>query len=134
MSVLAQTFLTFVRSHFVPFVFFSVWHFKVLLDCYVRLFDFADKDLSRLEGRNVVCRDDDGRVLGDVTCSLLCAFLDNETTKTAKIDVLTLCEGSLYAIHETFNDFLGNNFFYALCFCYFVYDVCFSHNSSNKSS
>ena len=35
-------------------------------------------------------RYDDGRVLGDVACGLLCSFLHNETSKSAEVDILIL--------------------------------------------
>ena len=45
------------------------------------LFNVVDKSLSRLERRNVVSRDDDGGVLGDVTTSLLSALFDDEAAE-----------------------------------------------------
>ena len=130
MSILAQTFFALVGRHLVSLVFLSVRHFKTTILLFYTLFNVVDESLGGLEGRNIVCGDDDGGVLGDVTTSLLSTFFDNEATKTTEVDVFAFGERLLNNIHEFFNgsldgDLLDTGFLCNLCnnfcLCHIVY-------------
>ena len=45
-------------------------------------------------------RNNDSRVLGDVTSGLLCSLLNHETTETSQVNVLALCQGAFDNLHE----------------------------------
>ena len=140
MSILAQTFFTLVSRHLVSLVFLSVGHFITTIRLFYTLFNVVDESLGGLEGRNIVCGDDNGGVLGDVTTSLLSTFLDDETTKATEIDVLTLGERLLDNIHEFFDggldgDLLDTGFLcnlcndFCLCHTVFFFEINYSVNS-----
>ena len=101
MSVLAQTFFTFVRCHFMSFTFFTAGHNKKKIK---RLFLHSRYEyLCRLEGRNVVGGDCQRGVLGDVPSSLLRAMLDDETSKPPEVNGVTLGERILHGLHKCLN-------------------------------
>lgn len=78
-TILSQTFLTFVSSHLVAFSFFTAGHFVVTIkkfinkkinslrdnymDVFPILFHIFHEHLSRLESGDVVLGDDDGCIL-----------------------------------------------------------------------
>ena len=127
MSVLAQAFLTLVRSHLVSLMLLSVRHNYVIL----KVFEFANlghESLGGLESRDVVGGDHDGGVLGDVTRGLLRTGLDGKATEATEIHILALGEGILHAFHEAFNNILHFDSFDASAFCDFVYDFSLCHN------
>ena len=54
------------------------------------LFHLLDETLGRLESWHVMSVNNDGCVLGNVTCRLLCTVLNDETAETAQIDILSV--------------------------------------------
>ena len=95
-AVLAQALLTLVRGHLVALFLFSVWHDKmfkmIIVDCSFRrgllaFAHFLDETLAGLEGRQVVCFDDERGVLGNVACCLACAVLDDEASESTQVYV-----------------------------------------------
>ena len=88
MTILAKAFFTLVRSHFVPFVLFSVWHNRNNLLFYIS-FHLVHESFSRFECRDEVLRNNQCGVLRDVAGSFLCSFLGDETTKTSQINIVT---------------------------------------------
>ena len=91
MSVLAQAFLTLVRSHLVSLVLLSVRHsYEFLKGFLVLLAHFHHEGLGRLECGNVVGGNHDRRVLGNIAGRFLRAGLDREAAEAAEIDILTI--------------------------------------------
>ena len=131
MSVLAQAFLTLVRSHFMSLMLLSVRHNYIVLKGFL-FAHFRDECLGGLEGGTIVGRDHDGRVLGNVPSGLLGARLDGKATKTTEIYILTACQRVFYALHEAFYDTLHFDSFNAGAFRDFIDDFCFCHNISLK--
>ena len=70
-------------------VFFTVWHSIVILRKMFRLLNSVHEGLGRLESRDLVCRDGDGDILGDISSGFLGASLDNEATETSQIDIVS---------------------------------------------
>lgn len=66
-----------------------------------RLLDRLHEHLGRLECRNIVCRDLDSGVLGDIATGFLCTALDDEATETAEINVLSVFERILHLFHKS---------------------------------
>ena len=66
-AILAQAFFALVRRHFVAFVFFTVGHNIEILKLFLHS---LHKGLGGLERRNIVRRNHDGGVLGDIGCVL----------------------------------------------------------------
>ena len=126
MSVLTQAFLTLVRSHLMSLVLLSVRHNTIVLNGFL-LAHLGNERLGRFESGNVVVRDHDGRVLGNIACGLLGAGLHGKATKTTEIDVLALGEGILNAFHEAFYNALHFKALDASAFSDFIYDFSFSH-------
>ena len=126
MSVLTQAFLTLVRSHLMSLMLLSVGHNNIVLKGFL-LADLGDERLGRLECRNIVSRDDDGRVLRDVAGGLLCTGLHREATEATKIDVFSIGQGILDAFHEAFNDALHFKALYASAFSDFINDFSLCH-------
>ena len=126
MSVLTQAFLTLVRSHLMSLMLLSVRHnYKVLkgfLFAYLR-----DESLRGLEGGNIVGRDHDGRVLGDVASGLLGTGLHREAAEATEIDILPIGKRILHTFHETFNNTLHFDSFNACAFRDFIYDFSLCH-------
>ena len=100
MSVLTQALLALVRCHLMPFMLLSVWHNTLCLNYYLLLLDFVDENLSRLEGWDVVSRNCHRSVLCDVSCCLLSPVFDDEAAESAEIYWVSLCNRTLYALHE----------------------------------
>ena len=87
-----------------------------------------DEALCRLEGWEVVGSNNECGVLGDVSCGLLGSVLDDETSKTAEIDILLVLEQTaFYFLHEGFNDSRDLFLSYASLVCNLVYYICFCH-------
>ena len=128
MSVLAQAFLTLVRGHLVPLMLLSVRHNIYNLKGFL-VAHLGNERLGRLESRNVVGGDDDGGVLGDVAGGLLRTGLHGKATKSTEIDILTIRQGVLHAIHEAFHDALHFDSLDASALSDFVYNFSFSHNN-----
>lgn len=126
MSVLTQAFLTLVRSHLMSLMLLSVGHNYIVLKGFL-FAHLCDESLGRLERGNIVRRNHDGRVLGDITGSLLGARLDRKTTEATEIDILATCQGILHALHETFNNTLHFDSFNAGAFRDFIYDFSLCH-------
>ena len=126
MSVLSESFLAFVRGHLVPFFLLSARHngkyYKGLL-----FLDFCEEALGRLEGRNVVSRDDDGGVLGDVAGGLFFSSLDDEAAETSQINVFTFYQRFLDHFHEAFDGGKDLILLSARSFGDLIDDVSFSH-------
>ena len=55
-------------------------------------------------------------------------MLDDEAAETTEIHRLALGEGTLDALHESFDYSLNCDFFNTGSFCYFVNDLCLCHN------
>ena len=127
MSVFAQAFLTLVRSHLVSLMLLSVGHNINILEVFL-FADLGDESLGRLECRDVVGGDHDGRVLGNVARGLLGAGLDGKAAEATEINVLTGGQGVLHALHETFNDILHFDSFDASTLGNFIYDFSLCHN------
>ena len=126
MSVLTQAFLTLVRSHLVSLVLLSVRHSYKVLELVIA--NLGDEGLCRLESRNLVLRDHDGRVLGDIACSLLCTGLDGKAAEATEIYVLTIGQGVLYAFHEVLYYALHFDPFDTSAFSDFIYNFSLCHN------
>ena len=124
MPVLPQTLFAFVGSHLMSFSFFTAWHGKLLLN--VRL-NFCDKRFCRFKGRNIMCRDYDGCILGNIPCSFLCPFLNYEAPETSQIYVITGNHRMFYSFHQCFNSLLDRHLFYTSILGNFINNVCFSH-------
>ena len=127
MSILAQTFFALVGRHLVSLVFLSVRHFKTTILLFYTLFNVVDESLGGLERRNIVCGDDDGGVLGDVTTSLLSTLFDNEATKATEVDVLAFGERLLNNIHKLFNGSLDGDLFDTGFLCNLCNNFCLCH-------
>ena len=126
MSILAQAFLTLVRSHFVSLMLLSVRHNCMVLDCF--LTHLCNEGLGRLERGNVVSRNHDGRVLGNVAGGLLRAGLHSKAAEATEIHVLALCHRVLHAIHKTFYNALHLDSLNSGALGDLINDFCLSHN------
>ena len=126
MSVLTQAFLTLVRSHLMSLVLLSVRHNTIVLNGFL-LAHLGNERLGRFESGNVVGRDHDGRILGNVACRLLGAGLYGKATKTTEIDILTFSKGILDAFHEAFYNALHFKALDASAFSDFINDFSLSH-------
>lgn len=62
MTILTKAFFTLVRSHFVPFVFLSVWHNRNNLLFYIS-FHLIHESFGRFESRNEMLRNHQRGVL-----------------------------------------------------------------------
>ena len=110
------------------FLFLPLGIIKILLgDLF--LLHRVHKYLCGLESRDVVSRNGDGGMFGDIACGLLCAALDDEAAETTEINGLTGDEGTLDDLCKFLNNVKYLYFFNTGCFCNFTYDVCFSHNT-----
>ena len=67
----------------------------ISVERFFSLFDGERESLCRLESRDVVFGDDDGRVFGNVACSFGGTFLEDKTTKAAKINVLFMKDSTV---------------------------------------
>ena len=74
-------------------------------------------------------RNSDGLSLGDVTSSLLSSFLNNKTTKSSQINVVTVYHRAFYTIHKFFNDSLNTSFVHSGLTGDVIYDISFCHNT-----
>lgn len=92
-----------------------------------RLLDRLHEHLGRLECRNIVCRDLDSGVLGDIATGFLCTALDDEATETAEINVLSVFERILHLFHKSLDYSLYLGFFHAFRLRNVGYDICFCH-------
>jgi len=96
-------------------------------DLFLLIFNFADENLRRLERRDVVLRNHNRSVLGDVARSLLGPLLDNEAAESTKIYVL-LCNQRIFdGVHERLDSLLDSYFLNSRVLGNLVYDVCFCH-------
>ena len=102
----------------------------ISVERFFSLFDGERESLCRLESRDVVFRDDDGRVFGNVACSFGGTFLEDKTTKAAKINVLFIRQGFLYGFHERFNSRQNDVLFDSGLGRDFFYDICLSHDKN----
>ena len=82
-----------------------------------------------LEGRDIVGRNDDCGVLGDVACSLFSPLLDDEGAEATEINVFAMSEAVLDYSHELLYDFYCGRFVDAGLLGNFVCDFCFCHIS-----
>ena len=88
MSILAQTFLTFVRRHLMSLPFLTAWHNSKSL---TKLFlNYVHKYLCRFERRDIVSRNSHSRILGDVSCGFFGSVLDDEAAETKQINCIAL--------------------------------------------
>ena len=55
------------------------------------LFNLFHKHFCRFESRDFVLRNDDCRILGNVSCSFFRTNFYDETTKTTEIDIFAVC-------------------------------------------
>lgn len=78
-------------------------------------------------------RDNNCGVSGNDPSSFLSAFLDDETSETSEIDVISSCEGIFYRVHESLNCSLNFNFLDPGLFRNLVNDVGLGHNLLNFS-
>ena len=127
MSVLAQAFLTLVRSHLMSLMLLSVRHNMNNLKGFL-FAHFRDERLGGLESRHVVSGDHDGGILGNVASRLLCTCLYREAAEAAKIDILSVGQGVLDAFHEVLNNALHFDFLNASALSDLIYDFSFSHD------
>lgn len=125
MTVQTQTFLAFVRRHFMPFSFLSARHD---LSLYVFL-NAGQESFGRFESGNVVGGDFDRGVLRNIAARLLGAGLDDEAAKASQINILPGNHVVLNDIHERFHGGQYDRFFqtrlsgdfgYYFCFCHFI--------------
>lgn len=144
-AVKSSAFFTLVRSHFMSFTFLSARHssneikglIKIcseppeegipVLFCFYGFLHPFHKYFGGFESGNIVCRDLDGRVLGDITSGLLGTTLDDETSETAEINVLSALERFFYFFHESLDHSLSFGFFHSFCLGDARYDICFCH-------
>src|SRR5665647_1437167 len=103
MSVLPQTFFTFVSGHFMSFSFFTAWHRVLFLNV---LFYFGYKRFCRLESWYIMSRNNNSSILGDIPCSFFSSFLNDEASKTPEINVTTFNHRIFYSFHLGFYSFL----------------------------
>ena len=54
-----------------------------------------------------MCWNDDGRILGNDTSSLLSSFLHDKASKTSQVNVIAFGESAFYGGHEGFNGVLN---------------------------
>ena len=132
MSVLSQTFFTFVSGHLMTFSLFSAWHnfdFLLLFYLFHVLFYRLHEHFCRFERRYVVSRYYNGGVLRYVSTCFFCSFLNYETSETSQIDVLCFffCQGIFQNTHKSLNSFLNCHLFYACSLCNFCNDFCFCY-------
>lgn len=66
----------------------------------VLFLNFFHEHFGGLECRNLVLRDDDGGVLGDIACSLFGTGLDDEAAEATQVNVLAVRQRVLYNLHE----------------------------------
>ena len=90
MPVLSQTFFPFVGCHFMSLSLFTAWHNYWILELFNFRFDGVGERFGRFESGNVMGGDDQRRVLGDVSASLLGTLFNYETAETPQIDVIFL--------------------------------------------
>ena len=109
-SVLAQALFTLVRRHLMSLSLFSARHIQDNIWILFLLLDCVDEYLGRLEGGNIVCRDSHSGPLGNVTSSLLCPVLDDEATKSTKINRLLPDDRTLNGLHESLDYGLNCDF------------------------
>jgi hypothetical protein len=105
------------------FLFFPL---GIIMLLYIGL-HLADKSLSRLKSRNGVFRNNNGRILGDVTGSFLSPLLHDETPKTSEVYIFVTTEGILYGLHKSLYSFLYSYLLYSCVLRNLVYNICFSH-------
>ena len=129
MSVLAQAFFTLVRSHLMSLMLLSVRHNYIVLKGFLLAY-LCNERLCGFECGDVVCRNDNRRVLGDIASRFLSTGLHSETTEATQIDILTVGQGILDALHKALNDTLHFNTLYASALGNFIYDFSFSHINS----
>ena len=69
-----------------------------------------NETLGGLEARQIVCSDGNSGVLGDVACRFGSTVLDDEATKTTKVNIVFLVQqAALNCLHKAFNHY-GNVF------------------------
>ena len=88
MSVLTQAFLTLVRSHLMSLMLLSVRHNYIVLKGFL-FAHLCNESLCGLKGGNIVSRDHDGRVLGDIPRGLLGTRLHGKASKTTEVHIFT---------------------------------------------
>jgi hypothetical protein len=108
-------------------VFFTVWHSIVILRKMFKLLNSVHESLSGLEGRNLVGRDGDGDVLGDISSGFFSTRLDDETAKTSQINIVTFGHGGFHHFHEVLDYRLDSTFLDSSLTGDFGYDFCFGH-------
>ena len=91
------------------------------------LCDFLFEGVCGFESRNIVSRNDDGRVLADVAGGLFGTGLDDERSEATEIHVFAVRKTVLDNSHELFD--YGNNrsLVDAGCLCDFTRYFCFCH-------
>ena len=87
MSVLTQAFFPLVCRHFMSFSFFTAGHnnyqLRSLLFNHNCGFYFVDEGFGWFKRRNVVRRNDDRGVFGDVSSCFCCSFLNDKTSEAS---------------------------------------------------
>ena len=121
--VQTQAFFTLVRRHLVSFMLLSVRH--IINELFLH---FRAESLGGLECGDIVCRDGDSCLLGDIACGFLGAVLDDKAAETTEIHGFSLDYGILYRLHGGLDNCLNCCSFNAGCLCNFAYDFCFCHN------
>ena len=96
-SILTQTFFTFVRSHFMSLSLFTAWHNLKVLKLFL---DNVHKYLCWFERRYIVSRNSHCCILCNISRSLLSTMLDNEAAETAEINRIAFCKRILHALHK----------------------------------
>ena len=65
-----------------------------------------NETLGGLEARQIVCSDGNSGVLGDVACRFGSTVLDDEATKTTKVNIVFLVQqAALNCLHKAFNHY-----------------------------
>ena len=85
---------------------------------------------SRLEECDLVFRDENGRILTDVTSYFRFTLLENQTTETTEINILALDEASLNFGHHSLYNHADGFLIKTGLDCNFINEICFCHNSN----
>ncbi len=90
MPVLPQTLFTFVGSHFMSLTLLSAWHFLLIYrdNLFNVCFNLVHKGFCRFKRRDIMGRNDECGILGNIPGRFLCPFLNNETTESSQVNVL----------------------------------------------
>jgi len=92
MSVLPQAFFTLVGCHLVSFTFFPAGHINSALFSlfyWYIILHLVHKCFSRFECRNIVCRNNDSCVLGNIPAGFFSSFFYDKASKSSQIYILS---------------------------------------------